>query len=87
MTETERLKERLKDISSMESFTIRQRVDAMLKIDAEMYMELGITSTLRERKDIQRCMGNAVMNQDYPTKDERYAVCQLAFKKNFDPKQ
>jgi|TARA_R100001530_G_scaffold136269_1_gene116126 hypothetical protein len=36
---------------------------------------------------IQRCMGNAVMNQDYPTKDERYAVCQLAFKKNFDPKQ
>ena len=51
MTETERLKERLKDISSMESFTIRQRVDAMLKIDAEMYMELGITSTLRERKE------------------------------------
>ncbi len=37
------------------------------------------------QKFIQRCMGNALMNQEYPNKDERYAVCQLAFKKNFTP--
>ena len=36
---------------------------------------------------IKRCMGNALMRQEYPEKDQRFSVCQLAFKKNFDPKK
>ena len=36
---------------------------------------------------IQRCMGNAAMTKDHPNRDERYAICQTNWKKNFDPKQ
>ena len=36
---------------------------------------------------IKRCMGNALMRQEYSDNDQRYLVCQMAFKKNFDPKQ
>jgi len=36
---------------------------------------------------VKRCMGNASMTEGYPNKDDRFEVCQLAFKKNFMPNQ
>lgn len=51
MTEIERLKERVNGIVSMEDRSVRERVDALLQMDAEMYMELGITSTLRDKSE------------------------------------
>ena len=51
MTEIERLKERVNGIVSMEDRSVRERVDTMLQMDTEMYMELGITSTLRDKSE------------------------------------
>ena len=51
MTEIERLKERVNGIVSMEDRSVRERVDALLQMDAEMYMELGITSTLKHKSE------------------------------------
>lgn len=45
------LKERVNEIVRMESKSVRQKVDALLEMDAEMYMELGITSTLRDKSE------------------------------------
>ena len=36
---------------------------------------------------VKRGMGNALMRQEYSDSNQRYSVCQMAFKKNFDPKQ
>jgi hypothetical protein len=35
----------------------------------------------------KRCMNNAKMIQEYSDRDQRYAVCQAYWKKNFDPKK
>tara|TARA_R100001530_G_scaffold136269_1_gene116125 strand:+ start:2447 stop:2680 length:234 start_codon:yes stop_codon:yes gene_type:complete len=51
MTEIELLKERVNGIVAMEDISVRERVDALLQMDAEMYMELGITSTLRDKSE------------------------------------
>jgi hypothetical protein len=41
-----------------------------------------------EKKDFnRRCMNNAAMMDEYPDRDQRYAVCQTKWSKNFDPKQ
>lgn len=41
-----------------------------------------------EQKDFnRRCMNNAKIITDYPNRDDRYSVCQMAWSKNFDPKQ
>ena len=45
------LKERVNEIVRMENRSVRQKVDALLEMDAEMYMELGITSTLRDKSE------------------------------------
>jgi len=51
MTEIERLKERVNGIVLMEDRSVRERVDALLQMDAEMYMELGINSTLKDKSE------------------------------------
>ena len=51
MTEIELLKERVNGIVAMEDISVRERVDTLLQMDAEMYMELGITSTLRDKSE------------------------------------
>ena len=51
MTEIELLKERVNGIVAMKDRSVRERVDALLQMDAEMYMELGITSTLRDKSE------------------------------------
>lgn len=41
-----------------------------------------------EQKDFnRRCMNNAKMIQEFPDRDQRYAVCQTHWRKNFSPKQ
>lgn len=39
-----------------------------------------------ERRDpfIERCMGNATMNEDYPDNAQRYAICIGAFDKSVE---
>ena len=39
------------------------------------------------KKDyIERCMGDAAMNEKYPDSDQRYAVCQGIWEKGGDAK-
>ena len=41
-----------------------------------------------EQKEFnQRCMNNAQLGSSYPNRDDRFTVCQMLWKKNFDPKQ
>jgi len=35
----------------------------------------------------KRCMNNAKVASEYPNRDDRFSVCQMVWKKNFDPKQ
>jgi hypothetical protein len=35
----------------------------------------------------QRCMGNAKMGEEYPDREQRFAVCQTIWKDNFTPKK
>lgn len=41
-----------------------------------------------EQKEFnKRCMNNAKLGSDYPNRDDRFKVCLMLWKKNFDPKQ
>jgi len=41
-----------------------------------------------EKKDFnRRCMNNAKMIEEFKDRDQRYAVCQTYWRKNFNPKQ
>ena len=41
-----------------------------------------------EQKEFnKRCMNNAQLGVSYPSRDDRFKVCQMLWKKNFDPKQ
>jgi hypothetical protein len=41
-----------------------------------------------EQKDFnRRCMNNAKMMSEYSDRDQRFAICQTIWRKNFDPKQ
>ena len=33
----------------------------------------------------QRCMGNAKMGEEYPTRDQRFSICQTIWKNTFNP--
>lgn len=35
----------------------------------------------------RRCMGNAKIGQEYPDRDQRFAVCQTIWKDQFNPKK
>jgi hypothetical protein len=41
-----------------------------------------------EKKDFnRRCMNNASMMEEYKDRDQRFAVCQTLWTKNFSPKK
>jgi hypothetical protein len=41
-----------------------------------------------EKKDFnRRCMNNAKMIEEFPERDQRFAVCQTKWSENFSPKK
>lgn len=36
---------------------------------------------------IRRCMGNAKIGEEFPDRDQRFAICQTRWKEKFSPKK
>ena len=46
-------RERIEKIVGYKTWPVQKKVDALLKIDCELYTNLGIDSTITERKDVK----------------------------------
>lgn len=45
------IEEKIRKISSYKTWSVKRKVDSLLEIDANMYTNLGIESTLTEKKN------------------------------------
>ena len=75
----EDIKEKALEIAREFNLSIIERTDALLKIDCDMYTNLGSDSTKAEKKDVKMQCGHFQSRKHYSTRwDERNVAVQCA---------